>query len=213
MQTITRARTDLSVLPDQAAKLFAGQITQLRFVISPQPDKAASATFDASSTGGWMFWDEAKEIAKSAHIHCPFGVVGDRIWIREKLQRGPDRVWEYAGDHAPVISKFGPYRALAHIEGPGPIAPGKMPPWACRTVLEILSVSMVSIHTISPRDAVEMGFGRFDVCRGAYFGFFPDGERRGGILEAYISHWVGKDPEIWTANPLMWALVVRREAP
>ncbi|MDE9345276.1 hypothetical protein [Klebsiella variicola] len=62
--------------------LLSGRKTQTRRIIKPQPE----ATLSGSLSGKWLsrplnglLLPKIEDIA----IHCPFGAVGDRIWVRE----------------------------------------------------------------------------------------------------------------------------------
>ncbi|HBY4949381.1 hypothetical protein ACQX9G_06505 [Klebsiella pneumoniae] len=62
--------------------LLSGRKTQTRRIIKPQPE----LTLSGSLSGKWLsrplnglLLPKIEDIA----IHCPFGAVGDRIWVRE----------------------------------------------------------------------------------------------------------------------------------
>ncbi|CAM8095858.1 morphogenetic protein [Klebsiella pneumoniae] len=62
--------------------LLSGRKTQTRRIIKPQPE----VTLSGSLSGKWLsrplnglLLPKIEDIA----IHCPFGAVGDRIWVRE----------------------------------------------------------------------------------------------------------------------------------
>ncbi|HCD1345727.1 TPA: hypothetical protein M9Z22_004755 [Klebsiella pneumoniae subsp. pneumoniae] len=62
--------------------LLSGRKTQTRRIIKPQPE----VTLSGSLSGRWLsrplnglLLPKIEDIA----IHCPFGAVGDRIWVRE----------------------------------------------------------------------------------------------------------------------------------
>ena len=66
--------------------ILDGRKTQTRRIIKPQPE----ATLSGSLSGKWLsrplnglLLPKIEDIA----IHCPFGAVGDRIWVRETWAR------------------------------------------------------------------------------------------------------------------------------
>jgi hypothetical protein len=80
---------------------------------------------------------------------CPYGVAGDRLWVREKWKpRGeaPDRdMVEYATDPICLNSRFR-WKPSIH-----------MPRWASRITLEILKVRVERLQDISASDCEAEG--------------------------------------------------------
>lgn len=77
--------------------ILDGRKTQTRRIIKPQPE----GTLSGSLSGMWLsrplnglLLPKIEDIA----IHCPFGVVGDRIWVRE--------TWAEAGASAPDLKLY-----------------------------------------------------------------------------------------------------------
>src|SRR5207302_641465 len=76
---------------------------------------------------------------------CPFGLVGDRLWVREKwgyrdefLKQGGRGPFVYAADGAPAGAKFTPWRPSLH-----------MPRAACRLVLGITAARAERLQNIT----------------------------------------------------------------
>lgn len=111
----------------EVLEILQGRKTQLRRVVKPQPS-----------------------------IRCPFGQVGDRLWVRETFdpiygQSPPDRVIEidYRADHSRRIKDdFGARRWTPSIH---------MPRWASRILLEVVSVRVERLRDISEADAIAEG--------------------------------------------------------
>src|SRR5690242_9059603 len=69
--------------------LLAGTKTQTRRVVKPQPGQVAAARTPLHP---------AVE-ALCPEIRCPYGVPGDRLWVRETLRRDKETgAWFYAAD-------------------------------------------------------------------------------------------------------------------
>ncbi|MCI8903507.1 MAG: hypothetical protein HFE70_04750 [Enterobacter sp.] len=120
---------------------------------------------------------------------CPYGVPGDRIWVRETFCSVPHHE-EPAGCSA----------LLYAADGNGPY--GKwtpsihMPRWASRILLEITDVRVERLNDISEEDARSEGIS---------------GSSARDIKEAYAALWrsiYGSDS--WQANPWVWVIVFKR---
>lgn len=192
--------------------LLSGRKTQTRRIIKPQPE----ATLSGSLSGKWLsrplnglLLPKIEDIA----IHCPFGVVGDRIWVRETFQ-GPlfdyDLLDSYCKDPTPFEKpEFCVYKA------DGVPAPEfydaddelhccwrpsiHMPRWACRILLEITNVRVERLKSISDGDAIREGCSTADMMSGDC------------VADVFARLWVsiyGSDS--WNANPWVWVIEFKR---
>lgn len=192
--------------------LLSGRKTQTRRIIKPQPE----ATLSGSLSGKWLsrplnglLLPKIEDIA----IHCPFGVVGDRIWVRETFQ-GPlfdyDLMDSYCKDPTPFEKpEFCVYKA------DGVPAPEfydaddelhccwrpsiHMPRWACRILLEITNVRVERLKSISDGDAVREGCSTADMMSGDC------------VADVFARLWAsiyGSDS--WNANPWVWVIEFKR---
>ena len=192
--------------------LLSGRKTQTRRIIKPQPEAALSG----SLSGKWLsrplnglLLPKIEDIA----IHCPFGVVGDRIWVRETFQ-GPlfdyDLMDSYCKDPTPFEKpEFCVYKA------DGVPAPEfydaddelhccwrpsiHMPRWACRILLEITNVRVERLKSISDGDAIREGCSTADMMSGDC------------VADVFARLWAsiyGSDS--WNANPWVWVIEFKR---
>lgn len=192
--------------------LMSGRKTQTRRIIKPQPE----ATLSGSLSGKWLsrplnglLLPKIEDIA----IHCPFGVVGDRIWVRETFQ-GPlfdyDLMDSYCKDPTPFEKpEFCVYKA------DGVPAPEfydaddelhccwrpsiHMPRWACRILLEITNVRVERLKSISDGDAIREGCSTADMMSGDC------------VADVFARLWAsiyGSDS--WNANPWVWVIEFKR---
>ncbi|HBX1774630.1 TPA: hypothetical protein MHQ02_02700 [Klebsiella pneumoniae subsp. pneumoniae] len=162
-------------------------------------------------------WSEDAEHACDFWHPCPFGAVGDRIWVRETFQ-GPlfdyDLMDSYCKDPTPFEKpEFCVYKA------DGVPAPEfydaddelhccwrpsiHMPRWASRILLEITDVRVERLNSISDADAKAEG-----CCYG----------RGGGVPDFAVTPadhfptlWASiYGEESWKANPWVWVISFKR---
>ncbi|MGO1090987.1 morphogenetic protein [Klebsiella pneumoniae] len=192
--------------------LLSGRKTQTRRIIKPQPE----ATLSGSLSGKWLsrplnglLLPKIEDIA----IHCPFGVVGDRIWVREKFQ-GPlfdyDLMDSYCKDPTPFEKpEFCVYKA------DGVPAPEfydaddelhccwrpsiHMPRWASRILLEITNVRVERLKSISDGDAIREGCSTADMKSGDC------------VADVFARLWASiYGDESWNSNPWVWVIDFKR---
>lgn len=192
--------------------ILDGRKTQTRRIIKPQPE----ATLSGSLSGKWLsrplnglLLPKIEDIA----IHCPFGVVGDRIWVRETFQ-GPlfdyDLMDSYCKDPTPFEKpEFCVYKADgvpapefydADDELHSCWRPSiHMPRWASRILLEITDVRVERLNSISDRDALREGCSAADMKSGDC------------VADVFARLWAsiyGSDS--WNANPWVWVIEFKR---
>jgi hypothetical protein len=130
--------------------ILGGAKTQTRRVLH-----AAEGTFwghpgyelRAQGDGMWGWhWRETGEAANpSTRVRCPYGVPGDRLWVRETFRQAPGSMSvHYAADRDEVSG--GPWRPSIF-----------MPRWASRLTLELTSVRVERLQDISEADAEAEG--------------------------------------------------------
>lgn len=165
--------------------ILDGRKTQTRRIIKPQPE----VTLSGSLSGTWLsrplnglLLPKIEDIA----IHCPFGVVGDRIWVREtwatlgnedgcsvdwndNLCKGNEksaaRIYRASceqrhGDFGlwsiPDDADWKPHTENEKFEGAW--RPSiHMPRWASRILLEISDVRVERLNSINEHDAIAEG--------------------------------------------------------
>ncbi|MEP8655833.1 hypothetical protein ABKV48_15785 [Enterobacter hormaechei] len=96
-------------------------------------------------------WSEDAEHACDFWHPCPFGTVGDRIWVRETFCAVPDHE-EPAGCSALLYAadgngQYGKWTPSIH-----------MPRWASRITLEITGVRVERLASVSDEDAGKEGY-------------------------------------------------------
>ena len=152
----------------------------------------------------------------SLSTRCPFGAVGDRIWVRETFCPVDDT--QYGGE------KWVDYRATPRYEASHPAgwdsAPNDaealkwrpsihMPRWASRILLEITDVRVERLNAISQEDAQDEGM-ELTGWRPTY----SDPDSGGEVLTPYDNFaqlWESiYGEESWKANPWVWVIEFKR---
>jgi hypothetical protein len=161
--------------------ILDGRKTMTRRVVKPQPpDDAEIALLDGLTQPEWtdgFYWKR----------RCPFGVPGDRLWVRETFvlesSYGVESIDNYPppfDDGRPIREvsfdedpDFGPYWEQPHYRATDPEPdlayedltepwcrwrPSiHMPRWACRLFLEVVSVRVERLQEITNGDVEREG--------------------------------------------------------
>jgi len=202
--------------------ILDGRKTQTRRIMKVQPEPSKSRPGD--------FWFSSKKLESMVHVSdlapgnspiadchlffqehcCPFGTVGDRIWVRETfsghyldddqiqdIKDGRDKasdLCEYRADY--------PNNAQA-LEGWTPSI--HMPRWASRITLEITGVRVERLNSISQEDAQAEGM-ELTGWRPTY----SDPDSGGEVWTPYDNFaqlWESIYGEgSWKANPWVWVI-------
>lgn len=221
--------------------ILAGRKTQTRRVVQPQPDFAsAEATMGAPYAAAAVVGVDATFTARPAiglrngpafsfvqpNILCPFGRVGDQLWVRERWAVGAcadvfspaslspafwlhenGGLWYDADGAEPshAVSPRGRWRSPRH-----------MPRWASRITLEITDIRVQRLQEISEEDSR---------AEGAALWYNSLSERQlrklswncySTPLRAFVNHWHSinaKRGHGWEINPYVWAISFRASTP
>lgn len=197
---------------DMVRAVLDGRKTQTRRIMKVQPESnqlgllRITASTNRSDTGKYH-WAESNATGnhvRSKLFACPYGAVGDRLWVRE--------TWAEAGGSAPELQL---YRANypAHVPSKYENVPPPesirwrpsihMPRWASRITLEITGVRVERLQNISQEDAK---------AEGCWYG------RGGGEPDFAVSPadhfptlWASiYGEESWKADPWVWVIEFKR---
>ena len=157
---------------------------------------------------------------REAVAKCPYGVPGDKLWVRESYRFGAEWDDTKPSEVPPIaFSEDGPHRYLGviHYEadgqmkrpadgGWGKLRPGMfMPRWGSRITLELVSVRAERLQDISEDDAIAEGWEK-QPERSADPTVHRDAAR-----DWYSDLWdTINGPGSWAANPYVWALEFAR---
>ena len=200
---------------DMVRAVLNGSKTQTRRILTPRQLKMIDA---AASVGECYPLESGQHHANSQSYYrewCPFGEVGDRLWVRETwMPDAPrDGTWGdvefYGCKDSPLSMIPERYRKPEHCihraswdgsEMVGWTPSIHMPRWASRITLEITGVRVEQLHSITLGDICkEFGCGLYDF-RPATYGF--------QVWEELWRSIYGE--ESWQANPWVWVIDFKR---
>ncbi|EKT4325785.1 TPA: hypothetical protein NQS76_000080 [Klebsiella pneumoniae] len=156
-------------------------------------------------------WSEDAEHACDFWHPCPFGAVGDRIWVRE--------TWAEAGASAPDLKLYRanyPEHVPSIYENVPPTEEIRwtpsihMPRTASRILLEITGVRVERLNSIHDVDAMREGIQNLTTCSHADFGILGVVNAQHPV-RAFQLLWesiYGADS--WRANPWVWVIEFKR---
>lgn len=200
--------------------VLEGRKTQTRRVIKDCPAVQDGWYPDRyNNSDEWTFWG-ARGSSDAGRctlpfVKCPFGEVGDRLWVRETwIPDAPrDGTWAdvsfYGCKGSPLSMIPKRYRKPEHCihraswdgsEMVGWTPSIHMPRWASRITLEITGVRVERLYAITLGDICkEFGCGLYDF-RPATYGF-----------QAWEELWKSiYGEESWQANPWVWVIEFKR---
>ncbi|EPC5509187.1 hypothetical protein M8E51_004315 [Salmonella enterica] len=201
--------------------ILNGHKTQTRRPVKPQPELTERSGFSWNGVVFGSGSDDRETNRNFAHVKCPFGKPGDRIWVRETF-----RVHSRASDVATLVYRASVRNSWTEQTHRVPVAvcnkpaiPEKwtpsihMPRWASRITLEITDVRVERLHNISERDSLREGLfqlpasGRYCLQPGMqYFGMASHSAK-----EVYSWLWASiYGEESWAANPWVWVIEFKR---
>ena len=211
--------------------ILTGHKTQTRRLINPKiaeyfGEGAAVAMTDGHTGPGWYMWSGEYPDEGSSFLRCPFGVPGDRLWVRETW-----RPVDWNGDGSRVVVAYDAtngseqicaapsgfdFKAWAEREqrridnAPMACAPERpsihMPRWASRISLEVVDVRVQRVQEISEEDARAEGapaIPRLDGSDPRYY------------RQSFAALWDSLAPagQEWADNPWVWAVTFKRVTP
>ncbi|MEI7407938.1 hypothetical protein [Pectobacterium aroidearum] len=188
--------------------ILEGRKTQTRRIVKPQPEITSSGNL----SGEWLskplnglLLPKIEDIA----IHCPFGNVGERLWVREAF-----RVHSRATDVATLVYRASERnswteqtRRVPVSACSKPVSPEKwtpsihMPRYASRILLEITDVRVEKLKNI-PRDGIIAE------------GYPAERAADGGECDPFLWYrdlWESLyGAGSWQANPWIWVISFKR---
>lgn len=192
--------------------ILKGRKSQTRRVVKPQPISDRVGMCNASYCGRpntWLVSGSVSEYTchgnQAPEWGCPYGVVGDQLWVRETWQ---------PRSHLPLAKIQRPYYLAddptARGKGFSPWKPSIfMPRWASRITLEITSVRVERLQGITEADAYAEG-----ITIPAHLMFASSGnpELRNEARTVYKCLWdsINRKKHPWSSNPWVWVVEFKR---
>lgn len=209
--------------PENAQKCFDGVKTQTRRIMKCQPDDDAKIMIGEIRTSkGVAYIGNSQSGGIVTRVQCPYGVVGDRLWIREAwhafIPMGDSQYYKTGirksefrfHDREVVYKGSGEYISKDHPNN----AVGKwkpaihMPRWACRTVVEITEIRVQRVQEINQIDVEAEGCKGEWVMPGKYS---LNGHRARPTIEQFKTLWQSiNGADSWDANPFVWAMTFKK---
>lgn len=150
---------------------------------------------------GFLAWCGEYPEEGSVEITCPYGSVGERLWVRETFALHDDRdppIVYYRADDPTKYESDGAWKPSIH-----------MPRWASRLTLEITKVRVERLQDISEEDAKAEGVvpsGR----RATHRYRASDNEDHGHRLQ-FQDLWNSiNGAGAWDKNPWVWCISFQR---
>lgn len=234
--------------------ILDGRKTQTRRIMKVQPSEDFTPMNMALETDYKARWYTPGVVGKDGYLQpaskkvfgvsnenegysCPFGAVGDRIWVRETFQ-GPlfdyDLMDSYCKDPTPFEKpEFCVYKADGVPTPEFYDADDElhccwrpsihMPRWASRILLEITDVRVERLNAISPEDAESEGLERTNFTGFGDEPGLPSYPEPDVYFDPLKKQWKEYPPEAfaglwesvygegsWQANPWVWVIEFKR---
>lgn len=186
--------------------ILDGRKTQTRRIIKDQPESSEFGLRYISESSlakevGMYFWSQSDASgvkSRSNPFACPYGKPGDRIWVREtfngfwvtdeeieEIQEGISKaadLCDYKADYPDNSQPAEGWTPSIH-----------MPRWASRITLEITSIRVERLRSMSQEDARAEGV------------IAASGPMEAGL--AFRELWDSiYGPDSWQANPWVWVI-------
>ncbi len=205
--------------------ILAGQKTQTRraAIKTSQPRNVYISDFDAKEI---KIEIENKHSGQRYWKQCPYGIPGDRLWVRESGWERPDRTAKMMREGADTWPRYAyaadgwsdQDRADFKAWGFKPRPSIHMPRWASRILLEITEVRVEQLQNISFEDAIAEGIYHY----AAELATNPK-VSKADIEKMIEQHGSGKPQCLyaqlwesingagsWGANPFVWVVEFKR---
>lgn len=193
--------------------ILAGSKTQTRRVV--KKISADCELFVDAGDGLWQqcYRDDSGAVhSKSWLTKCPFGVKGDRLWVREtwaapvELDSTPPR--DIPKD-TPIYPRDWERQVDGHLIGRW--RPSiHMPRWASRITLEVTDIRVERLRDIDNNDILREGI-RSESCNICVHIGGSGCESCFGVINPFISLWESiNGPGSWDENPWVWVISFQR---
>jgi hypothetical protein len=192
--------------------ILAGTKTQTRRVVDIRDhEKTTSILWAANAptlpSGKYTGWVRDCDAPLYLPLKCPYGMPGNRLWVKEAIRHVGGGCSEYIADRTPTVADAWPWKPKAL---PGMSCPRGL----SRITLEVTDVRVERVQDISEADALGEGIsGPHDVGYPAFR--IPDDSkpRYSRAAAAFESLWDSingkREGCSWKANPWVWVVAFK----
>lgn len=219
--TATRERP-IIFSAESVRAILRGDKTQTRRVLKMQPpaDTVRLDPWLDTVLDDWQYergralWASTEVDGTRRRYGCPYGIPGDRLWVREAFYRytgpdmtQPDRLVRYRADEETTRDRPGEWSVWM------PVSPLYMPRVDSRLTLALSGVRAERLQDISELDAYAEGYPRTNHL-GDRFGYYiSDGKGNAwnlsGATAAFAAAWNNLNQKRgygWDTNPWVWVI-------
>lgn len=182
--------------------VLEGRKTQSRRIMTPQPRNGG--VLDPDNYYFYPYFPGGVELDMNSPILPPYGLPGDRLWVRETFwsPASPDTAVYYDADSLGRLSAVcAKYKKSPAIH---------MPRWASRITLAITGVRVERLQSITEDDAKAEGVNISDPCSGVVTCAVGCWRCPVDPVEAFSVLWnsiYGARPGAsWAENPYIWVI-------
>lgn len=188
--------------------ILDGRKTQTRRIIKAVPTTHDFHGWIMSSTcakdEGKACWaiGDSPLLKDPIRRNCPFGKIGDRLWVRETWQCGlcTESTFAYRATHKPSDLEEGWSEIIKWRPS------SQMPRWASRILLEITGVRVERLQDINEEEAVAEGVAPL---HGGYWKHYqPDWtQHQLSARGSFVTLWNSiNGVDAWYKNPWVWVI-------
>lgn len=202
--------TDMVIANEQGIKTNTRRTRNLDEINTNPDNWEADNKPWIGSNGNYSFRFINKEGKPNKTVSCPYGKIGDLLYVRE--------AWCYAGDnnaHDCLENFYIPiYRASDNGKDLEDNADGwtwkpsiHMPKEIARQWLEVLSIHLERLHEISHTDAIEEGVSRYNNGGSMQYRHYLKDKYGPSPIHSFQTLWIKINrAESWDANPWVWVV-------
>ncbi len=191
--------------------ILDGRKTQTRRIVKNICDPILiDDILPADPKGFWCFHGNDPSVC----IDCPYGEVGDRLWVRE--------TWAPVSTFDPSPETGALYRADPMYDGANVEWSWKpsihMPRWASRITLEVTGVRVERLQEITNDDCVAEGITAIGkgvrLSNGSYAQAGRYENKASTVRQLFSELWESiNGPGSWSLNPWVWVIEFKRVTP
>jgi hypothetical protein len=208
---------------DMVRAIIDGRKTMTRRVMKPQPDDDGIVEMGQIGNTRGIAYIRGSRGGHSLRVPCPYGSIGDHLYVRENGWERPSRTPRMMREGADTWERFyydaddlsdgdrDDFKAWGFKRRPSI----HMPRWASRITLEITDVHVERLQEISAKDI--LAEGAVERAHDDKFGHSPvsafDGKVYLDLMSLWASGWDsinGRRGFGFDTNPYVWCISFRR---